>query len=144
LDNHSLIEIMAPDTGQYILAIDPGRAKCGLAVLDYDGNVIQKMVLPVEETLTAIALFVQQYTLSQILIGDGTGSDAIVKQAEQLLPGHISTVREKGTTLEARELAWMENPPGGIWRFLPTIFWPAPRDLDAWAAVVIGRRALSK
>ena len=135
---------MVNNAHQILLAIDPGRDKCGLAVLDASGKVLAKLVCPAPELKKCLDSLCAEHKPNRIAIGDGTGSDEVVKVVESATSLKASVVPERGTTLEARELAWRENPPSGIWRILPRLFWPTPRDLDAWSAVVIGRRALVK
>jgi RNase H-fold protein (predicted Holliday junction resolvase) len=127
----------------YLLAVDPGRQKCGLAVLGPDGRIVVKMIAPRGLLIQTISDLLNRLQPDRIAVGDGTGSAEIVDIAEKLAPGRVSMIPERNTTLEARDLAWHEKPPGGLWRCLPRLFWPSPRDLDAWAAVVIGRRALA-
>jgi RNase H-fold protein (predicted Holliday junction resolvase) len=133
-----------PDLPQHILAIDPGRYKCGLAILTSDCGVVQKLTVKIDEVANKIADLIGTYNPTSVCIGDGTGSGNIVRLVGGLYMGTVSMVPERGTTLEARELSWLDSPPKGLYRLLPHIFWPTPKDLDAWAAVVIGRRYLSK
>ena len=133
-----------PSDGPYILAVDPGRDKIGLAILDLSGNEVEKRVIPAGEFDEVLDELENRFDLSMLAVGDGTESDEVLGKASARNFPRIISVPEKGTTLEARELAWKEHPPGGLWRILPRLFWPTPRDLDAWAAVVIGRRALEK
>jgi RNase H-fold protein (predicted Holliday junction resolvase) len=133
-----------PDPLTYLLAIDPGRDKCGLAVLTSDGGVVQKLTVKIDEVADKIARFIDAYDPISVCIGDGTGSGNIRKLISGLYKGTVSTVPERGTTLEARELAWKDSPPKGLWKLVPHIFWPTPPNLDAWAAVVIGRRFQNK
>jgi hypothetical protein len=135
---------MERNEGRCILALDPGREKCGLAVLHSTGSIIEKLVVATPEMPDATGGLARKYHPVALVVGGGTGSETAYKAASEISPGSVVRVSEEGTTLEARELAWRENPPGGIWRLIPRIFWPTPPDLDAWAAVVIGRRALAE
>ncbi len=135
---------MPSDNQNIILAIDPGRDKLGLAVLDADGGIIEKSVIQRDDFPDAISEIINRLQPSLFAIGDGTGSDWVFNATSATVQGKVVRIPEMHTTLEARELAWKESPPGGIFRILPKIFWPIPPDLDAWAAVVIGRRAIEK
>ncbi len=130
------------DTGSCILAIDPGREKLGLAVLDTSGRVMEKSVISRTHFSNAIAGLIEMHKPSMFAVGDGTGSEWVYEVLSSLDKGQVELVPERGTTLEAREMAWRANPPGGFWKILPKLFWPTPEDIDAWAAVVIGMRAL--
>jgi RNase H-fold protein (predicted Holliday junction resolvase) len=132
-----------PDArGEYLLAVDPGRDKCGLAVLNISGDVVGKAIADRDELDDAVRGLIDEFNPVRIAVGDGTGSLEVREALGKISDLEITVVSERDTTLEARELAWRERPPRGLWRFLPKIFWPTPTELDAWAAVVIGRRAL--
>ncbi len=133
---------MTSGADKHLLAFDPGRNKCGIAVLRFDGSIVEKTVISRADLQKATVDFIGRYRPDSVAVGDGTGSDEVGKTVESLAPGTVMRIGEKGTTLEARDLAWRLNPPGGIWQVIPKLFWPMPSDLDAWAAVVIGRRAL--
>jgi hypothetical protein len=133
-----------PENQDMILAIDPGIDKFGLAVLDLSGGIIDKKVILKEKFSQEISVMLDRYNPGALITGDGTGSDWAYGVLSALGKGKVVRVDEKNSTLDARELAWSENPPGGIWKLIPKFFWPSPPDLDAWAAVVIGRRALKK
>ena len=133
-----------PENQDMILAIDPGIDKFGLAVLDLSGGIIDKKVILKEKFSQEISVMLNRYDPGALITGDGTGSDWVCGVLSALGKGKVVRVDEKKSTLDARELAWRENPPGGIWKLIPKFFWPSPSDLDAWAAVVIGRRALKK
>jgi hypothetical protein len=127
-----------------IIAVDPGTEKFGVAVLDYSGNVIAKSVINKVKFPEAIGDLILRNKPKILVTGDGTGSDWVFGVLSSLRTGEVMRVEEHKTTLDARELAWKENPPAGIYKILPKIFWPVPPDLDSWAAVVIARRALEE
>lgn len=133
---------MSNDDAEYIMAIDPGRNKCGIAILDKNGSVLLKVTRQINDLESSITEFCHEKRIERVVIGGGTGADEIANRIEKQLNRKAIIVPEGNTTLEARELAWRMEPPGCIWRFVPKLFWPAPKDLDAWAAVVIGIRAL--
>ena len=127
-----------------IVAVDPGTEKFGIAVLDYSGKVISKTVVFKIKFPDIIGDIIIKEKPKLLATGDGTGSDWTFNLLASLGTGEVIRVSERKSTLDARELAWKENPPGGIFKILPKIFWPTPPDLDSWAAVVIGRRALEE
>ena len=137
-----LITRMSSNAENFILAIDPGRDKCGLAVLGGDGRILFKAIAANGDFRQALHELIILYRPVKIALGDGTGSGDIKSIAKELYQGSVVSVPEKDSTLEARDLAWESHPPTGIVKFLPKVFWPVPDELDAWAAVVIGRRAL--
>ncbi|OGC04247.1 hypothetical protein A2276_06575 [candidate division WOR-1 bacterium RIFOXYA12_FULL_43_27] len=123
-----------------ILAIDPGLSKCGLAVLDSD-KVYLREIVEIKNIAERVSSILASFKISEVVVGDSTGSDAVIKALKVSVP--IKKVPEKFTTLEARKLYWKENPPQGLFRFIPTSFLFPPRPVDDYAAVVVGKRYLA-
>ena len=128
----------------FILAVDPGRDKCGFAVLTRDGVIIQKAVVLADDFAVRIADFINTFKPEIYAVGSGTHSRSAFDILKSVVDQDVMVIDETGSTLQGRELAWMENPTSGFIGMLPKVFWPTPPDVDAWAAVVIGRRALRK
>ena len=63
-----------------ILAIDPGKMKCGLAVLDERGNVLERRVLPRGELANQVMLLVSKYRVLTMIIGRSAQSESIEKE----------------------------------------------------------------
>ena len=134
------------DTSQkpFLLAVDPGRDKIGIAVLTRDGEIIEKSVIPRTEFAQSVSELINRHNPDAFAVGDSTFSKFAYDALCAVVKKEVLKVPERGSTLQARDLAWKEIPPGGLYRILPRIFWPTPSGLDAWAAVVIGRRALAE
>ena len=95
-----------------VLGIDPGSDKCGLAVVR-EGRVLAKKVVPRADFLETAANWVHQFRVEQIIIGDGTGSGAVVKEVRRSLPDvPAATIDERFSSEEARKLYWVDHPPG--------------------------------
>ncbi|MFH1386810.1 MAG: hypothetical protein ABIH50_03990 [bacterium] len=124
-----------------ILAVDPGKEKCGLAVLDENKKVLEKRVVPRHELREKIALLHDQYPLTATVIGQGAFGRQVVKELGPA--GNIIFISERETTREARQRYWQENKPAGLWRIIPTSFRFPPVPVDDYAAVIIGERYLA-
>jgi RNase H-fold protein (predicted Holliday junction resolvase) len=128
-----------------LIAIDPGKAKCGIAVMDAGGAALEKINVPLAEVAAAVADNEKKYPdADRIVIGSGTGSGEVMEKlrAAGVVNLKIEIFAERNTTLEAREIYEAENPsrwPLGI--FLRRLF-TQPKGMDAYAAVAIGRRYL--
>ena len=128
-----------------ILAVDPGRDKCGVAVLDADGNIILHRVIATGELESCIRALCQEEAPSRLVIGDGTTSRGAKERLHAALPEMpVETVDEYRTTDEAKLLYWELNPPSGIKRLLPVTMLTPPCPVDDLAAVVLGRRFLAR
>lgn len=132
-----------------VLAIDPGTAKCGLALVKRleDGKLTllsHSMSTP-EGLPDSIQQALAQAEFSQIVVGNGTGSRPIVQVIRESFPGiALLLVDEKDTTMHARERYWEHNPRRGWRRFLPSSLQVPPVEYDDFAAYVIAERVLSQ
>ncbi|MGB9612633.1 MAG: resolvase [Candidatus Margulisiibacteriota bacterium] len=126
-----------------ILALDPGKEKCGLAILDQSGNVLEKKIIAPQEVSSLVPLLVAKYSLSVIIVGQSAFGKKIEKELLKLeLKANIIFVSEKYSTLEARRRYWQENKPKGLWRLIPTTLRTPPVPVDDYAAVILGERYL--
>ena len=130
------------------LAIDPGRDKCGLAVLTETGEVLARMRCESAELQQTVLALAAQYRPGLCLLGNGTGSKNFAKVLREVLHKSdncdIMTVDETATTEAARRLYWQYNPPTGWRRLLPLSLLVPPEPVDDWAAVALARRWLEK
>jgi hypothetical protein len=120
------------------VALDPGTAKCGVAVLSASGEVLARAIVP----LGILAETLEPYAGShpRVLVGNGTGALRVMEMLRQAGWTDTQAVEEKGTTLDARRLYWQARPPRGWLRLIPRSFLVPPRPIDDWAAVAIGLR----
>ena len=61
-----------PDNHSTILGFDPGKDKCGVAVMDGDRRLLYHQVVLTAQTIEQISNLCQQYNISQIVMGDQT------------------------------------------------------------------------
>lgn len=124
-----------------ILSIDPGKNKCGLAVVAEDGKVLEKKVIEQRNLSAAVQYIAAQYRIKIILVGQGTFGKRTGKEILKLdLKANLIFVAEKYSTFEARRRYWKENPPTGWLRFIPTSFRTPPVPVDDYAAVILAER----
>ena len=125
-----------------ILGIDPGRDKCGVAVLNSDGDILFEEVIETADFETILKNLVAQFNLQLAILGDGTTH----KNAEKILHNlnlEVKIVDEKHTTEEARKLYWKKNPPRGWRKILPTSMQVPPVPVDGIVAEILVTRHLS-
>ena len=131
-----------------ILAIDPGRDKCGLAVLDHGKQVLWHSVVPTKELLPVSMELIRQYGFQTVILGNQTFSGDVRRMLEPLLDQQlvheIIFVDEHGSTEAARALYWQAFPPTGWRRFLPLGLLAPPCAIDDFAAIILGERFLAK
>ncbi len=123
-----------------VLSIDPGRKKCGIALVDYKLNYRAGSVVDNSELIDRIKYYLDQYQVDYIVVGSGTNSENIRAAIEKNFPQCIITiVKEEDTTRQAREYFFRYHPPRGWLRFLPASLRIPPRPYDDFAAYVIAR-----
>ena len=123
------------------MGIDPGRDKCGVAVLNSAGEIKFQRVVPTEELDNMIKNLAASMAIQSVILGDGTTH----KSAAQKISAAGLTfqlVDEKHTTEEARRLYWQKNPPRGWRKLLPTSMQVPPEPVDAIVAEILVKRFL--
>lgn len=121
-----------------IIGVDPGRSKCGFAVVFEDGTRSVVDVVPTVQLAERIDREVQGGEVEALCVGHATSSAAIVQLCRTRWP-HIAlrVVDETNTTFEARELYFADNPPRGLWRLVPRGLIVPKAPLDGYAALLI-------
>lgn len=126
-----------------ILAIDPGRDKCGLALLSPRGEVLMQEVVGAQALGPRARELAAHHHIALAVIGDRTGAAAARTALQTALPQiEITAVNEHRSTEEARRLYFREHPPRGWRRLIPTTLQTPPRPYDDYVAVVLARRYL--
>lgn len=124
-----------------ILSIDPGKKKCGIAVVDSRLSFITGEVVNNEELVNRIREYLEKYQIENIAIGSGTNSENIINLIKEKFPDLLITeVAEKDTTRQARKYYFEYYPPTGLLKFIPVSLLIPPRPYDDFAAYVIARR----
>lgn len=126
-----------------IMAVDPGRDKCGLALLSSAGEILWRRVVPTESLAAAAGGLLKEQGAGKLVLGNGTTHGEAERRLREALPGlDIEVVDEYRTTEMARKLYWQVNPPRGWRTFLPTTLQTPPEPVDDLVAVILARRAL--
>ena len=120
-----------------VLAIDPGRMKCGVAVVRRSHEVVCHDVVDSAIIGQIISELAGTYKPGAIVIGDGTGSDDVVSIARKLALAPVEVIDEKFTSLLARKRFFKENPPKGLRRLVPISLQNPPRAFDDYVAVIL-------
>ncbi len=131
-----------------VLAIDPGRSKCGLALAHRtpEGKVVLdwRTVCPREKLLEMIEEAGAKRRFSMIILGSGTTSRTVIDDLREAMPSvGILLVDEENTTLQARERYWEHNPRRGWRRLLPATLQEPPEPVDDFAALILAERVLA-
>ena len=127
---------------QRIIAIDPGRVKCGLAVLD-NAVVRWQGIVTSQDVVDCVK---REYTeKSHIVVGDRTGSKDFIRELKKKfshISGSIVLVDEHLSSVQARERYWQANPRRGWRRLIPVSLQVPPEPIDDIVAVILAERFL--
>lgn len=123
-----------------LIAIDPGRDKCGYAVVSYDLTLLEKGIVPpldVDSTVTRL----MKFHPDRIVMGSGTAGKSVAHSIEALqLKIPVAVGEEKNTTYEARTRYFRDHPPTGFWRLVPLSLQYPGIPIDDYAAWLIGEK----
>ncbi|HLP89754.1 MAG TPA: pre-16S rRNA-processing nuclease YqgF [Nostocaceae cyanobacterium] len=140
--NEQTLELKQPA----ILGFDPGRDKCGLAVMGVNRQLYYHEVIPAPDAIAHLETLRQRFPISLIVMGDQTTAKQWKQQLNQQLsePLNIILVDERYTTLEARDRYWQMYPPTGITKLLPKGMRQPPRPIDDIVAILLIERYLNR
>ncbi|MGB3300906.1 MAG: resolvase [Phormidesmis sp.] len=131
--------------GPTLLGIDPGSAKCGLAVVGLDRSLHYHQVVLVSEVTDTIQTLRETYPVSNIVMGDQTGSKQWRQRLEELPNApRVILVDERYSSLEARDRYWQMYPPKGIGKLMPQSLRSIPRPIDDIVAILLIERYLKR
>ena len=125
-----------------ILGFDPGRDKCGVAVMDAEGKLYYHQVIESERAIASVQQLCQEYQIKLVVMGDKTTAKSWHQQLKSALADEISVsmVNEDNSTLEARDRYWQMYPPKGLSRLVPLGMRLPPRPVDDIVAILLIER----
>jgi len=130
-----------------ILAIDPGHAKCGLALVSRDGleqiQLVWRKISDLDHVVESVREAKDIRPFELIVVGGGTNSGQVVKTIRETVIGvSILVIDERDTTLQARERYWVSTKRRGWRRLLPATLQVPPEPIDDFAALILAERVL--
>jgi len=129
---------------EILVSIDPGKEKCGLAVVSSDLRVHFRKVIVTSLVADELNQVLETYHPQKIIIGSGTFSKKVrgfIKSIHEEIPREV--VDEKHSTEQARFKYFKENPPRGLWRLLPVTLQVPRQPYDDYAAIVLAEKYFS-
>jgi len=124
-----------------VLAVDPGRQKCGIAACA-PGEILAHRVVPLADLASVAQQWTTAFRVERVVIGAGTGArGALEALAGLTVP--VLVVNEAGTTLAARARYFLDHPPRGWRRLLPQSLLTPPEPYDDYAAIMLGEAYLA-
>jgi len=120
------------------MAIDPGRDKSGIAIIDKNRKIYFKDIVITDNISSLISQLLADYTIDIIVIGDGTYCEEIRKIIIRQSQIPVSIVNEAYSTLEA-ENKYRREKQNWLFRLIK---WKPARPLDDYVAVILAERYL--
>lgn len=129
-----------------ILGFDPGKDKCGIAVMGRDQKVCYHQVVQSESAISTIQSLCEQFAIELLVLGDQTTSKSWKQKLTQSLSPEIEIIRvdERFSSLEAKDRYWEMYPATGLSRLIPQGMRTPPRPVDDIVAIVLIERYLNK
>jgi RNase H-fold protein (predicted Holliday junction resolvase) len=129
-------------TQPVVLGFDPGRQKCGVAVMALDRRVLFQAVVSAEEAIATLQELRDRFPISLMVMGNQTSADDWKQRLEAKLspPLRIIMVDERYSTLEARDRYWVMYPPKGLERLIPKALRSISRPIDDIVAILLIER----
>ena len=120
-----------------IIAIDPGKSKCGLVLAEISQKKVYKAIIVKSELLeNSVENLIAAEDISQIVIGNGTTSSEI-KEKLYFFKKQIITFEEKNTTYRAKARYFELFPIRGLRNLIPREIFILNKNLDAISALII-------
>ncbi len=128
-----------------ILGFDPGRDKCGIAIMDKNRKLHYHQVVESPKITTTITQLNQQFDINLIVIGDQTTSEIWEQDLKKIIPEKIPIIKidERYSSLEARDRYWQIYPPQGFVRLIPPGMRIPPKPIDDIVAIILIERYLN-
>jgi RNase H-fold protein (predicted Holliday junction resolvase) len=131
------------DRNETILGFDPGKNKCGVAVMDADRALLYHQTILTAEVIDQISNLCQQYNVSRIVMGDQTTAKQWKQQLTSAFPDlSIFLVDERYSSLEARDRYWQMYPANFLTKLIPQGMRQPPRPIDDLVAIILIERYL--
>ncbi|MDB9446091.1 pre-16S rRNA-processing nuclease YqgF [Anabaena sp. CS-542/02] len=133
-------------TQPVILGFDPGKDKCGLAVMGLDRQLYYHQVVTAQKAIATIETLRQQFPVSLMVMGNQTTAKQWKQQLREALVEQLSIVLvdERYSTLEARDRYWQMYPPKGLTKLVPQGMRQPPRPIDDIVALLLIERYLNR
>lgn len=127
-----------------VLAVDPGRDKCGIAVVRADGQVLYRGIVSATQVADQVSQLAKQYDVVRLLLGDRTAAKEVGRRlGRSECPLEPVLVDEHRSSEQGRRRYFRDNPRRGWRRLLPIGLQTPPRAYDDYVAVILAERYLA-
>ena len=128
-----------------LLGFDPGKRKCGVAVMGLDRKLHFQSVISSQEAIAQVRNLLDSYPISLMVMGDQTASKQWKAELRSAFPDlRIITVDERYSSEEARQRFWQIYPAQGLMKLVPLGMRSPDRPIDDIVAAILIERYLSR
>jgi RNase H-fold protein (predicted Holliday junction resolvase) len=123
---------------------DPGKDKCGIAIVTLEGNPIRHEVIASDSAIATLQSWMQTHGIQSLILGDQTGSKQWRSRIVAALPNlQIITIDERFSSQQARDRYWKMYPAQGLQKLVPLGMRTPPRPIDDIVAIILVERYLA-
>ena len=123
---------------------DPGKDKCGIAIVTLEGEAIRHEVIASDSAIATLQNWIQTYEIQSLILGDQTGSKKWRSRIVEALPNlQIITIDERFSSQQARDRYWDMYPAQGLQKLVPLGMRTPPRPIDDIVAIILVERYLA-
>jgi len=148
-----------------VVAVDPGRDKCGIAVVRDDLTVAEREIALTQNVVGRVYELARRYGATTVVLGDRTSSKALAREIEENTPMEVPArapctigtaqapdvhtggprleimfVDEHLSSVEGRKRYLLDHPPRGLGRLIPLSLRTPGEPFDDYVAVVLAER----
>lgn len=132
-----------------ILSIDPGSDKTGMALVNNDGSLLFKEIVPTKKLEERIGSLLKTESPDVLVMGNGTHHREIRKWMEEVIAKAgkkipVKLVNEKYTTEMGKEWYWKEHPAKGLQKLIPKGMRTVPVPVDDYVAWILANIYIGK
>jgi RNase H-fold protein (predicted Holliday junction resolvase) len=128
-----------------LLGFDPGKQKCGIAVMGLDRKLLYQAVIASDQAIATVSNLLNTYSISLLIMGDQTASKQWQTKIKTQFPDlRIITVDERYSSEEARQRFWQIYPAKGFMKLVPRGMRSPNRPIDDIVAAILIERYLSR
>ena len=125
------------------VGFDPGKDKCGMAIVQGDGTPLRHEVVASAQAIETLMSWCEAFEIEALILGDQTGSKQWRSRIQAVLPElRIEVIDERFSSQEARNRYWDVYPAMGFDRLVPRGMRVPPRAIDDLVAIILVERFL--
>jgi RNase H-fold protein (predicted Holliday junction resolvase) len=123
------------------LGFDPGKQKCGVAVMDDSRTLYHHGVVATDLAAAEILALSDRYGVEHLIMGDQTAAKLWYAKLQSMFPTlPLVLVDERNSSLEARDRYWEMFPPRGLERLVPKGMRMPGEAIDGIVAILLIER----